>query len=191
MTMFGRFSPAARSAVLRAADLAATAARPRIGTEFLLLALCEDAHVRPALHRQGVTRARVQAAITEALGAPRPYEEGELLAALGIDLAEVRRRARAVAPGPGRAWELRRSPLWPLRVAVTGPGRDLPFTGGGRKVLEVALWRGRRDGRVPAGPGDLLHGILADSHSNAARVLRHLGARPCALVAALEHPDAA
>lgn len=169
--MFARFSPSAREAVVRAGDLTAAAGRDRIGTEFLLLALCEDEQTGPALREHGVTAAAVQDAVAAALGRPRPHTDRELLATLGVDLDEIRRRARAL--GAARLWRVRRSPLWPLRVAVVGPARDLAFTGGGRKVLEVALWRRRRTAR-PVQPHDLLFGILCDRRSNAMRILCHL-----------------
>lgn len=180
--MFDRFSPEARAVVVRASDHAAAAGRRRIGTEFLLLALCEGPGTGPALAGQGVDEPAVRAAISEALGTPRPPSDHELLASLGIDLAEVRRRARAL--GDAELWRVRRSVRRPLRVAVVGPARDLPFTGGGRKVLEVALWRRPRRAGSPVGPDDLLQGILADRRSNAARILCHLRVDLRALVAA-------
>ncbi|SEG67240.1 Clp amino terminal domain-containing protein, pathogenicity island component [Thermomonospora echinospora] len=182
--MFRRFSPGAREVVIRAGDLAAAAGRDRIGTEFVLLALCEDAALAPTLERHGVIGPAAQHAIAAALSRPRPYSDRELLATLGIDLDEVRRRMRAL--GEDEPFEVRRSVLWPLRVAVVGPGRDLPFTGGGRKVLEVASWRARRRGRTPVEPADLLHGLLADGRSNAIRVLRHLRVDVRGLVSSLD-----
>lgn len=186
--MFARFSPGAREVLVRAGDLAAAAGRDRIGTEFLLLALCEDTDMAPVLERHGVTSAAVQAAVAEALGRPRPHSDRELLATLGVDLDEIRRRARAL--GSDRLWRVRRSPVWPLRVAVVGPARDLAFTGGGRKVLEVALWRRRRSDRA-AEPYDLLCGILCDRRSNAVRILCHLRLDLRALLVALHAQQAA
>lgn len=189
--MFARFSPEARTVVVRAGDLTAAAGRRRIGTEFLLLALCEDTCTARALARQGVTAPAVRTAIGEALGTAPPHSDHELLAALGIDLDEIRRRVRALGGEDAELWRLCRSARWPLRVAMVGPARDLPFTGGGRKVLEVALWRRPRRARQPVRPEDLLHGILADRKSNAIRVLCHLRVDFPALIAALEQPAAA
>jgi ClpA/ClpB-like protein len=185
--MFARFSPGAREVTVRAGDLAAAAGRDRIGTEFLLLALCEDPRAGAVLRAHGVTAPAVQAAVAGALGRPRPHTDRELLAVLGIDLDEVRRRAgQAGGLGAARLWRVRRSRVWPLRVAVVGPGRDLAFTGGARKVLEVALWRRRRRSARLAGPADLLHGILCDRRSNAARIMSHLRVNGHALLVAMD-----
>jgi hypothetical protein len=65
----------------------------------------------------------------------------ELLAALGIDLDEVRRRARSSAVDDPAQWELRRSRLRPLRVSLVGPGGVVPLDG--RSQWHAAAVAGR------------------------------------------------
>lgn len=91
-------------------------------------------------------------------------EPTALLDAIGIDASRVRRSMPSF--GPTTALPLRRSITRPLRITLGHPPADTPFAGSGRKILEAALWNARRNVR-PAGPTDLLFGILADSRDPA------------------------
>jgi hypothetical protein len=166
------FSPQAREVIIRAGMTAADCGQRRLSDGFLLLALAEgEPLARPV--DLGVTASRIRAAIEAR--APRRRDR-ELLATLGIDLYEVRRRA-VVATGvddPAR-WRLRRSPLRPLRVTLSGPATQIVLDESGRKVIEVARWVSRRGHRTLAEREDLLWGLLADGRSESVRILRRDG----------------
>jgi hypothetical protein len=156
--MFARFDPAARRAVIRAGRLAAEYGRRTLDTDFLLLALAEARAV------DGVSADAVRARITG------PTDR-DLLATLGIDLDAVRSRL----DDDQGAWRLLRSPLRPLRVALTGPGVEFELTTHARKAVEVALYYARRGG-TSVGPPHLVLGLLADRRSPSVRLLHRLGA---------------
>ena len=171
--MLASFSPRARAVIIRAGMIAADCGQRRLGDGFLLLALAEgEPLARPM--ELGVTAAGIRAAIE--VRSPRRRDR-ELLATLGIDLDEVRRRA-VVATGvddPAR-WRLRRSPFRPLRVTLSGPATEIVLDESGRKVIEVARWASRRGHRTLAEREDLLCGLLADGRSESVRILRRGGA---------------
>ncbi|GAA1543206.1 hypothetical protein GCM10009678_27220 [Actinomadura kijaniata] len=163
-----RFSPAARRTVVRAGVLAARSGHAALGTGPLLLALAEERPLPGA----------AAPAIRAELDVP-PWRDRELLATIGIDLDEVRRRAvdaTSTRPDDPALWRLGRSRLRPLRVVLTGPATRVVCDEGGRKTLEVALWAARRGGRAFADCDDLLWGLLADGSQESVRVLRRLDA---------------
>jgi hypothetical protein len=175
-TTLERFTPAARETLVRAAQLAAGEGHSLIGPEFVLLALAE---VRPLAGRPdglGVTPAAIHEQIGRDRG-PRPQGDGALLATLGIDAADVLRRASAVTgvrPGDPALWSLSRSRIRPLRLTLDGPALRLRLTGESRKAIEVAAWSARRARRPLADREDLLWGLLADGSSPVVRVLAGL-----------------
>jgi hypothetical protein len=73
-------------------------------------------------------------------------------------------------------WRLRRSPVRPLRVTLSGPATEIVLNEGGRKAIEVARWASRRGHRPLADREDLLLGLLADGSSESVRILRRGGA---------------
>ncbi|MFC5752521.1 hypothetical protein [Actinomadura rugatobispora] len=151
------FSPSAGDTLIRAAM---SAEGPILGTGPLLRALA-----------QGGPVAGVELS-PDAL----PKDSGRaLLATLGIDLDDVHHRAyeaTSLRLDDPSLWRLRRSPLLPLRVTLTGPGTRATFNEAGRKTLEVALWSARRRGLPSATREDLLWGLLADASNDAVRILR-------------------
>lgn len=159
--MLSTFTEPARRAMIHAGTLALDAGRPALTADLLLLALAE-------------TRPFATAAFTATPQDVRAHvDTGDaraLLATLGIDLDEVRRRSRAGTGDPAR-WRLTRSRLRPLRVTLYGPLGAVPLAGHVRKVVEVARWAS------PAGvTGEsLLWGLLADCANGAARILRATG----------------
>lgn len=166
MTMLDRFAPDARRTVVRAGRLAVEAERAYLSDAFLLAALADSRPVGAAPDDVGA-----------AVGA-RPGRDRALLATLGIDLDEVRRRvsgATAVRPDDPALWTLRRAPLRPLRVTLAGPGTAIVLDESARKAVEVAFWAARRARRARAGLDDLLWGLLADGAGGAVGVLRDLG----------------
>ena len=171
--MLDAFAPSARLAVIRAGMAAADLGQPRLNDRFLLLALAEgEPLARPV--ELGVTAASIRAAIEAR--APRRRDR-ELLATFGIDLDEVRRRAvvATLADDPAR-WRLRRSPVRPLRVTLSGPATEIVLDESGRKVIEVARWASRRGHRTMVEREDLLWGVLADGSSESVRILLRGGA---------------
>jgi hypothetical protein len=171
--MLDVFAPPARLAVVRAGITAADYGQPRLTDRFLLLALAEGEPLAHPLNL-GVTASSIRAA-SEAR-APRRRDR-ELLATLGIDLDEVRRRAFSATRSDDPAqWRLRRSPVRPLRVTLSGPAAEIVLDEGGRKVIEVARWVSRRGHRTMVEREDLLWGVLADSSSESVRILLRNGA---------------
>ncbi|MEV7011438.1 Clp protease N-terminal domain-containing protein [Streptosporangium sp. NPDC051022] len=160
--MFTGFTPEARRVMVRAALLSLDNGRAALDEDMLLLALAES---------WPVTGFEVTADAVLAQIGPSGNDR-ELLATLGVDLEEIRRRMPVRRDDPA-AWRLRRSRLRPLHVVLTGPVGDLPLTGRARKAVEVAVhWHG-------AGPEvteeDLLRGLLADGSNTSVSILRRLG----------------
>jgi hypothetical protein len=111
MTLFAAFTPPAHQAVVRSGRLAADAGRRVLSTDFLLLGFTEVDDLDPPLERLGITAAAVRAQIDQQPGGAPPGDR-ELLASLGIDLDEVRRRAglaTSISPDDPNLWRLCRS----------------------------------------------------------------------------------
>jgi hypothetical protein len=177
--MLAAFSPQAREVIIRAGMTAADCGQRRLSDGFLLLALAEGEPLARPVELDLASLAPRNPAAVGARAPPRRARAGlaPLLATLGIDLDEVRRRA-VVATGvddPAR-WRLRRSPVRPLRVTLSGPATEIVLDEGGRKVIEVARWASRRGRRTLAEREDLLWGLLADGRSESVRILRRGGA---------------
>jgi hypothetical protein len=169
------FSPQAREVIIRAGMTAADCGQRRLSDGFLLLALAEG---EPLARPVDLDLASIASRIRAAIEARSPRRrDRELLATLGIDLDEVRRRAVAATgvDDPAR-WRLRRSPVRPLCVTLSGPPTEIVLDEGGRKVIEVARWASRRGHRALAEREDLLWGLLADGRSESVRILRRSGA---------------
>jgi ATP-dependent Clp protease ATP-binding subunit ClpA len=158
--MFERFTKEARTVVVLAQDEAAALDAERIGTEHLLLGLAAE---------QGVA-----ARVLEPLGLGHAALRGELeaagggldaaaLAAIGIDLDEVRRRVEE-SFGPGALGGHRK-------------GRR-PFSPGAKKALELALREALLLGDRRIGSEHLLLGVMRDPGEPAATVLRRRGRTP-------------
>jgi hypothetical protein len=151
--------------------LASDYGRGMLSTEFFLLALAEGQPLSSPLDL-GVTAAMVRAKI----GARAPLrQDRELLAALGIDLDEVRRRvldATSTRLDDPSLWRLRRSRVRPLRVTLSGPAAQIVLDESGRKAIEAAQWASRRGRRTLIDREDLLWGLLADASSESVRILR-------------------
>lgn len=122
MTNLARFAPPARRTVIRAGMLASDYRRDRLSTEFFLLALAED-HPLSKPVDLGITAAMIRAEIEARTPVPR---DRDLLATLGIDLEEVRRRvhdATSTLLDDPSLWRLRRSPRAPASRHTHRPGR--------------------------------------------------------------------
>lgn len=174
MPTLSRFAPAAIRTVIRAGMLARDYGRGRLSTEFFLLALAEDQALSNPVDL-GISAAAIRAEIE----ARTPARQGrDLLAALGVDLDEIRRRVRDATStrlDDPFLWQLHRSRVRPLRVTLTGPGAEIVLDESGRKVIEVAQWASRRGCRTLIDREDLLWGLLADGSSESVRILRRSG----------------
>jgi ATP-dependent Clp protease ATP-binding subunit ClpA len=163
--MFERFSDDARQVLVRAQEEAAAMRHNYIGTEHLLIGLA--AAERSILTSFGVTRdALVRETLSE-IGLGRPGDAAAL-AAIGIDLEEVRRRVEE-AFGPGA-------------LERTRAGRafcaERRFTPRLKKALELAMKEARRLGHGSIEPEHLLLGVLAVGEGLAVKLLENLSAPP-------------
>jgi len=169
--MLTRFAPPARRAVIRAGMLAGDGGRDRLSDGFFLLALAEGQPLASPVEL-GISAAMVRAKIEAR--APLRHDR-DLLATLGIDLDEVRRRvldATSTRLDDPSLWRLRRFRVRPLRITLTGPAAEIVLDESGRKVIEVARWASRRGRRTLIDREDLLWGLLADATNESVRVLR-------------------
>jgi ATP-dependent Clp protease ATP-binding subunit ClpA len=128
--MFERFTEKARTAVVLAQEECRQRGDQAIGTEHLLLALFRvpDNLAVMVLEGFSVRRADVEADLAARRTAPAAdgAADADALAALGIDLDEVRRRVEE-AFGPGALDRTRTPP------------KRLPFAKETKKALELAL----------------------------------------------------
>jgi hypothetical protein len=180
VTTLARFAPPARRTVIRAGILARDYGRVRLSTEFFLLALAEDRPLCKPVDL-GITAAMISAEINHRTPAG---QDRDLLATLGIDLDEVRRRAcdaTSTRLDDPSLWQLHRSRVRPLRVTLSGPATEIVLDESGRKVIEVAQWASRRGCRTLIDREDLLWGLLADASSESARILRRRSVDLCQL----------
>jgi ATP-dependent Clp protease ATP-binding subunit ClpA len=164
--MFARFTEAARAVVVEAQLEARRLGHGHIGCEHLLIAAATapDGPAPEALRAAGVTPAALRGAVTELAG--RGRLDADALAAIGIDLDEVRRRADA-AFGPG-ALERRRG---------CRDGR-MPFTKRAKHALEHALKASLARGDNHIGAEHIVLGVLDESESLAVAALERLGIPP-------------
>jgi ATP-dependent Clp protease ATP-binding subunit ClpA len=146
--MFERFTKDARAAVVEAQTVARQVGTASIDTRHLLVALAESpGAAADALRGVGLDPARVAAAARAELSSGGL--DGAALAALGIDLEAVRRRADATF-GPG-ALE---------RAGGRRPRGHIPFTPDAKKALELALREAIRLGDRTIDGAHVLLGVL-------------------------------
>jgi len=162
--MFERFTKRARTVVVHAQEIARERRSPTIGSEHLLLGLfaVPDGLAATILQRLQVDRADVEADLVR--GAPF---DAEGLAALGIDLGEVRRQAEETF-GPG-ALDRTRAAQGRWR------GGHIPFERDAKKALELALREAVRLGHGFIGTEHLLLGVLHDGRARDVLVARGVG----------------
>lgn len=169
--MFERFTADARHVVVDAQEQARRLRHTEIGAEHLLLAVLE---------RSDDTGARVLRSLgvdPEAVSARVPGRDdldGAALAALGIDLAEVRQRVEA-AFGPG---SLDSPPRRRGRFRRTDRYQHIPFTKGAKKALESSLREAVALGHRHIGTEHIVLGLLADPHGLARQILAATGVSP-------------
>jgi len=164
--MFERFSKSAREVVVRAQADAKSLGRERIDADVLLLGLAGgESRAAHVLAEHGAThRALRERAVSGGL-------DGKALAAIGIDLDEIRRRAEE-SFGPGALERGRRQ-----------RGGHVPFTPGAKKALELSLREAIAAGDREIGAEHVLLGVLREG--GAEILLRSVGAEPAVLRDAL------
>jgi ATP-dependent Clp protease ATP-binding subunit ClpA len=162
--VFERFTDEARRVVVVAQQEARELRADQIEPVHLLLALTGDpGRAGGVLRSAGADHEAVRSALARSGSAL----DADALAAVGIDLDQVRAAAEA-AFGPGA-----------LDRGATGPGGHVPFTDGSKRVLEESLryvlrQPGRRRGRS-IDSGAVLAGLLAVGDPLVQRVLGQLG----------------
>lgn len=170
--MFERFADDARRVVVAAQEHARRLDHRQIGAEHLLLAAATDEHGSGArvLQALGVDAARLEADVAATGGI-----DDAALAALGIDVDEVRRRAEE-AFGPGA---LERSA--PRRRGLLRRGArpaHIPFTEGAKQGLERSLRESLALGDRRITSAHVVLGLLADPRADARWALRLQGVDP-------------
>jgi ATP-dependent Clp protease ATP-binding subunit ClpA len=181
--MFERFTEEARRVVVLAQEEARTARDPSIDGAHLLLGIAlTGGPGAEALQGAGVDVVRLRTAIRE-VGDPGGPLDADALAALGIDLEQVRRTAEA-AFGTGalddRARERRRR--------ASG---HLPFTRASKECLEHGLRQALRRGDRTIDSRHLLLGLLDVGEKRTTAVLDHLAVDRTDLRRRLGESDAA
>jgi ATP-dependent Clp protease ATP-binding subunit ClpA len=164
--MFERFTTQARQAVVAAQQAARRLGHNYVGTEHELLGLLADAD-SPAgrvLAGLGVTAEAVEREVLAIVGRGRQLDDAEALAAIGIDLEEVRRRVE-LSFGPGA-----------LGRSSSRRSGHLPFTPRAKKVLELGLREAVRLHHRSIGTEHILLGLVREGQGLAAKVLVTLGA---------------
>ena len=177
--MFERFTDEARQVVVIAQEEARALRSAEIEPVHLLLALTEDpGRGGETLRAAGADHPGVRSALAGRDAAM----DAEALAAVGIDLAQVRAAAEA-AFGPG--------------ALDRGAGRQghIPFADGSKRALEESLravlrTRLRRRSRV-IDSGAVLTGLLTVADPVVDRVLGQLGTDAASLLARLGKASAA
>ena len=196
--MFERFDDAARTALGTALTEAAGLGHDHIGTEHLLLGVVADADGVPArltaAHgvEPDVIRHRIGLVVPPRdRGEPAYHDPGRLLASLGIDLDEVRRRAevtfgadrieqvlqaaRTRPCGHRGRWFVRRPGRRTVpRPSLAGPSARLPLTPRTKEVLELAAREADRRRQLVT-PTHQLLGILAKGEGLACLILVQAG----------------
>lgn len=172
-TVYERFTELAKRAIVAARDAADSLGADFVGTEHLLLGLAQTAGTASeVLRAQGLDLARTRAQIRRLAGEAGPTGAGsrgaQALSALGIDVAEIQRRAdETFGPGAFR---------YPRPA----------FSLGLKRAVQLSLQQARDLGVEVIDTEHLLLGLLAlDEDTIAKRALTELGTDLAALRQAL------
>jgi ATP-dependent Clp protease ATP-binding subunit ClpA len=164
--MFERFTQDARQAVVVAQDEARRLHHPRIGTEHVLLALLNetDSPAAEALRACGLEVADLRTRILRYVGSGEDGLDPEALAAIGIDLDQVRRATEA-SFGEGAL-----APKFARR-----PRGHIPFSPRAKKALELSLRESLRLKQKYIGSGHILLGLIREGDGLACKALVDAG----------------
>lgn len=158
--MFERFTTAARTAVVTAQEKARAAGAGSVGAAHVLLGTVDDPAGIPYRVLRGLG---IDPSTLPAPGPGTDAGDDEALSSMGIDLAEVRRRAEETF-GPGALDRPRRR--------VRG---HLPFEREAKQALELSLRAAIAEGHRRLGPEHLLLGLLATEEGSVPALLRRHG----------------
>jgi ATP-dependent Clp protease ATP-binding subunit ClpA len=165
--MFERFTPAARSAVMRAKDETRLLAHPMVDCSHVLLGVLQDTDSTGAraLRSLGMEPNALRESVRRTHGATFTDAEAQALRTVGIELDEVRRRIEETfgAGALERTFEPRRG------------GGHIPFTSGAKKALELALREALQLGHRYIGTEHIVLGLIRDERSSALRLLQARG----------------
>jgi ATP-dependent Clp protease ATP-binding subunit ClpA len=167
--VFERFTELAKRAVAASQDAALALGHDFIGTEHLLLGLaCTAGTASEVLRAHGIELTQVREATVRLLEeagvtATRGRAAKDALSSIGIDVAEIQRRADD-AFGPG-AFRFPRP----------------AFTPRARKVLELTLREAQALGHQHISTEHLLLALLTEGHGVAIQVLTTLGTQTTTL----------
>ena len=166
--MFERFTAEARQAVVRAQDEARNFKHPYIGVEHVLIGMLtiENGPAARALATYQVDAERARRRLATWIGTGGEELDAEALAALGIDLDQVRRATEEVF-GPGALAR-------PRRRATEIKGH-IPFTPRAKKSLELSLREAINLKHNFISDGHLLLGILRAEPNAGTKILDQLG----------------
>ncbi|GAA3438668.1 Clp protease N-terminal domain-containing protein [Kutzneria kofuensis] len=161
--MFEKFTDPAKRVLVLAQNEAMEQGHDNIGTEHVLVGLAgvRGAVAGEVLHDKGVSTQTLREEITRVFAASGaqpvgPQAATEALAAIGIDVEEIRRKADE-AFGPGK-------------FHFPRP----PFSPRAKRVLEYTLRQSVELGSATIGTEHILLGILAEGEGVAVKVLRNL-----------------
>lgn len=184
--MFERFTQQSRAIVVGAQDHARRLHHGYVGCEHLLLALTDSTSPTSALFAEaGATPARIEAGLSALLGPAARTDDKSALAALGIDLDEVRKAVEAnFGPGsldaalPHRRRRFRSRFRRRQRRGCGPLFGHLPFTPRAKRCLELSLREALRLKHGYIGAEHIALGLLRCDDTMAWRVLHHLGIEP-------------
>jgi len=162
--VFERLTKLARLSLVGAEAEARALGHDYLGTEHQLLGILRlgDGVAFDVLDALELSYSRVRADISATVAAD---VDADALAAIGIDVEAVRRAAED-SFGPGA-----------LQRALAGPYRGYgktPFTGGAKRVMELALGEALSLNHNYIGTEHLLLGLILEGEAVAAQVLRRL-----------------
>ncbi|MGI8684376.1 MAG: Clp protease N-terminal domain-containing protein [Acidimicrobiales bacterium] len=196
--MFERFTHELRDVVRQSQLHARRLGHAWVGCEHLLLSVAgADGPAAALLRDRGARPDAVETAIVEVVGtAPGDHDDKVALAALGIDLDEVRSAVEAtfgsgaldVTTGRRRRSHRLRSRLLGRRVPSRTAAPCLPFTRRAKRCLERSLREALRLKHQSIGVEHLTLALLADDDTVAWEVLVRLGVDLGDLRRAIEEP---
>lgn len=167
--MFERFTAKARESLVVAQQESKALGHNFLGTEHLLLGLLDgDGVAANVLRAQGLDVGEVRIAIAARVGAgvPRPVDDAEALATIGIDLERV---TAAVEESFGKGALLR--PVAQKRRKKLSPWSGPPFAPRMKRVLELALREALALQHGYIGTEHLLLAIVREGEGMAAQLL--------------------
>lgn len=175
--MFEHFTPDARHVIAQTYVEARRLDHDYVGTEHLVLALSRiDGAPGSLLRERSADHAALDHAVRTLLGLPPATDDRAALAALGIDLDEVKAVVEATF-GSGALDAGKANTSGPVRRSRGG----LPFTRRAKKTLSLGLQHANREGQRVITPLHLLLGVLDEGQGLGCKALVECGVDLAAL----------